>query len=292
MHGFAPGFQYIYGMGFIRIGFVDIIDIVAVAVIIYYLYRMVKGTNAPSILVGIITIYIIWEVTRLLNMELLSSILGNIIGVGVVALIVVFQPEIRQFLQTIGLKQRNNRNNSFWRKVFGSDQKDEKIDVTPIVKAVTDMSHSKTGALIVIQRQTDLTVTTDTGIAIDAQTSVPLLENIFFKNSPLHDGAVIIHENRIVAAKCVLPSTRVQVPKSYGMRHRAALGMSEVSDAIVIVVSEETGAISIAQDSEIKRGIPHEHLRANLLRALRKTEQKKEEKPAEKAQEVGTPTAV
>lgn len=270
-------------MGFIRIGFVDIIDIVAVAVLMYYLYRMVKGTNAPSILIGIITIYIVWVVTQVLNMELLSSILGNIIGVGVIALIVVFQPEIRQFLQTIGLRQRNNRNNSFWRKIFGSDRKDEKIDVTPIVKAVTDMSDTKTGALIVIQQDTDLTVTADTGIAIDAQTSVPLLENIFFKNSPLHDGAVIIHENRIVAAKCVLPSTRAKVPKSYGMRHRAALGMSETSDAIILVVSEETGSISIAQDGQIKRGIPHEHLRANLMRALRKTEQKKEEKPAETA---------
>ncbi len=277
-------------MGFIRIGFVDIIDIVAVAMLMYYLYRMVKGTNAPSILIGIITIYIIWVVTQVLNMELLSSILGNIIGVGVIALIVVFQPELRQFLQTIGVKQRNNRNNSFWKKVFGADQRDEKIDVTPIVKAVSDMAASKTGALIVIQRETDLTVTADTGIAIDAQTSVPLLENIFFKNSPLHDGAVVIHENRIVAAKCVLPSTRSKVPKSYGMRHRAALGMSEVSDAVVVVVSEETGAISIAQDSEIKRGIPHEHLRANLLRALRKTEHKKES--ADKPQEVGTPTAV
>ncbi len=279
-------------MGFIQIGFIDIIDIVAVAVLMYYLYRMVKGTNAPSILIGIITIYIIWVVTQVLNMELLSSILGNIIGVGVIALIVVFQPEIRQFLQTIGVKQRNNRrNNSFWRKVFGSDLRDEKIDVTPIVKAVTDMSASKTGALIVIQRETDLTITADTGIAVDAQTSVPLLENIFFKNSPLHDGAVIIHENRIVAAKCVLPSTRVKVPKSYGMRHRAALGMSEMSDAVVVVVSEETGAISIAQDSEIKRGIPHEHLRANLLRALRKTEQKKEDKVSEKAPEIPVPAS-
>ncbi len=272
-------------MGFIRIGFVDIIDIVAVAILIFYLYRMVKGTNAPSILIGIITIYIIWVVTQLLNMELLSSILGNIIGVGVIALIVVFQPEIRQFLQTIGVKQRNNRNNTFWRKVFGTDQRDEKIDVTPIVKAVTDMSHSKTGALIVIWQQTDLTITADTGIAVDAQTSVPLLENIFFKNSPLHDGAVIIRENRIVAAKCVLPSTRAKVPKSYGMRHRAALGMSEMSDAIVIVVSEETGGISIAQESEIIRGIPPEHLRANLQKALRKAGHKKEEKSVEKPHE-------
>lgn len=271
-------------MGFIPIGFKDIVDIVAVAILMYYVYRMAKGTNAPSIITGIIIIYIVWILTQALNMELLSSILGNIIGVGVVALIVVFQPEIRQFLQNIGIKG-NKRNHSLWKKVFGADAGDEKIDVTPIVKAVTDMSHTKTGALIVIQQETDLTFIADTGIAIDAQTSVPLIENIFFKNSPLHDGAAIIHENRIVAAKCVLPSTRARVPKSYGMRHRAALGMSEVSDAIILVVSEETGGISIAQDGEIKRAIPHEQVRANLMRALRKTELKKPEKPAEKPQE-------
>lgn len=261
-------------MGFIHIGAIDVIDIFAVAILMYYLYRMAKGTNAPNILVGILIIYLIWELTKALNMEMLSSILGNVIGVGVIALIVVFQPEIRQFLQTIGLR-RNKRSKGLFSKIFNPERKDEKIDVTPIVKAVTDMSAMKTGALIVIQQSSDLTLIADSGIAIDAQTSVPLIENIFFKNSPLHDGAIIIYENRIIAAKCILPSTRTNVPKSYGMRHRAALGMSEVSDAIVVVVSEETGGISIAQDGEIKRSIPPESLRANLLRALRKTEQKK-----------------
>lgn len=269
------------GVGFIPIGFKDIIDIVAVAILMYYVYRMAKGTNAPSIITGIILIYVVWVLTKALNMELLSSILGNVIGVGVVALIVVFQPEIRQFLQNIGLK-RNKRNNSIWKKVFGAETGDEKLDITPIVKAVIDMSQTKTGALIVIQQETDLTFISETGIAIDAQTSVPLIENIFFKNSPLHDGAAIIYENRIVAAKCILPSTLANVPKSYGMRHRAALGMSEVSDAIILVVSEETGGISVAQDSEIKRSIPHDQVRASLMRALRKTELKKPEKNTEK----------
>jgi uncharacterized protein (TIGR00159 family) len=255
-------------MGFIRIGFIDIIDIVAVAVLIYYMYRMVKGTNAPSIILGIITIYIVWVVTQVLNMELLSSILGNIIGVGVVALIVVFQPEIRQFLQTIGLRQRNSRNIAVWRKLFGSDKGDETLDITPVVKAVTDMSDTKTGALIVMEQETDLGFIADTGIMIDAQLSLSLLKNLFFKNSPLHDGAVIIRENRILAAKCVLPSPRSKVPKTYGMRHRAALGMSEISDAVVIVVSEETGGISIAQGGEMRRGIPQNELRSEVLHAL------------------------
>jgi uncharacterized protein (TIGR00159 family) len=264
-------------MGFIHIGIIDIIDIFAVAILMYYLYLMAQKTNALNILGGLIVIFIVWELTRALKMELLSSILGSVLGVGVIALIVVFQPEIRQFLQSIGLS-RNKREALLLAKIFNLGQRDEKIDITPIVKAATDMAASKTGALIVIQQSNDLTFIADSGIALDAVTSVSLIENIFFKNAPLHDGAIVIRENRIVAAKCVLPSTRSNVPKSYGMRHRAALGMSEVSDAIIVVVSEETGGISIAQDSEIKRAIPPEALRANLLRALRKTEQKSADK--------------
>jgi uncharacterized protein (TIGR00159 family) len=264
-------------MGFIHIGITDIIDIFAVAILMYYLYRMAKKTNALNILVGIIIIFLVWELTRALNMELLSSILGSVLGVGVIALIVVFQPEIRQFLQTIGLS-RNKRGGGLFAKIFNINRRDEKIDIAPIVKAATDMGATKTGALIVIQQANDLAFIADTGISLDAQVSVSLIENIFFKNAPLHDGAIVIKENRIVAAKCVLPQTRTNVPKSYGMRHRAALGMSEVSDAIIVVVSEETGGISIAQDSEIKRNIPPEALRATLLRALRKTERTQNEK--------------
>ncbi len=255
-------------MGFIHIGFIDIIDIVAVAILMYYLYKMAKGTNAPSIITGIIIIYILWVLTRALDMELLSSILGGIIGVGVIALIVVFQPEIRQFLQTIGLRQRNGKHGMrFWRRFFGTANV-VKIDVGPIVRAALDMSAGKTGALIVIRRETDLEFISETGIALDAQVSSALLENIFFKNAPLHDGAVIVHDNRVVAAKCILPSTRVRVPKNYGMRHRAALGMSEISDAVVVVVSEETGAISIAREGTLERGIARDQFEIKLRAAL------------------------
>lgn len=261
-------------MGFIHIGFIDIIDIVAVAILMYYLYKMAKGTNAPSIITGIILIYILWVLTRALNMELLSSILGGIIGVGVIALIVVFQPEIRQFLQTIGLRQRNSKHGvRFWRRLFGVAGSEVKINVAPIVRSALDMSASKTGALIVIRRETDLEFIAETGIAIDAQTSAALLENIFFKNAPLHDGAVIIEANRIVAAKCILPSTRARVPKNYGMRHRAALGISEISDAVVVVVSEETGAVSIAREGVLERGIARESFESKLLAALHKSEE-------------------
>jgi uncharacterized protein (TIGR00159 family) len=232
---------------------------------------MAKGTNAPSIITGVIIIYILWVLTRALNMELLSSILGGVIGVGVIALIVVFQPEIRQFLHTIGLRQRAaGRNHSLWRRLFGGGG-EARMDTTQIVRATVDMSLGKTGALIVIQRESDLGFIAETGIAVDAHITSSLLENIFFKNAPLHDGAVVIDNNRVVAAKCVLPSTRAQVPKNYGMRHRAALGMSEISDAVVVVVSEETGGISIAREGVIERAIPRDKFEARLLAALDKT---------------------
>lgn len=256
-------------MGFIDIGWIDIVDIVAVAALMYYLYRMAKGTNVPNIAIGIILLYLLWEVTKTLKMELLSSILGGVIGVGVIALIVVFQPEIRQFLQTIGMRQRNSKGGKlFWSKLFGGAPTELKIDVAPIVRAAVDMSADKVGALIVIQRDTDLGFIAETGIAMDAQVSAPLLENIFFKNAPLHDGAVIIERNRVAAAKCVLPSTSARVPKNYGMRHRAALGISEITDAIVVVVSEETGGISIASDGSIERAIPRDAFEKKLLLAL------------------------
>jgi uncharacterized protein (TIGR00159 family) len=262
-------------MGFIHIEVMDYLDILAVAVLVYYLYKMAKGTNVPNIVVGIIFLFMIWKITELIGLEMFSSILGNVLGLGLVAIVIIFQPEIRQFLQTIGLKQRtgNKRGIAFWRRVFGQGNGGaDKIDVAPIVRAATDMSLGLVGALIVIRQETDLDFIAETGIAIDAQTSAPLLENIFFKNAPLHDGAVVIRGNRVVAAKCVLPSTRARVPKNYGMRHRAALGMSEISDAIVVVVSEETGGISIAHEGAIERGISREAFEDRLLAALYKTD--------------------
>jgi uncharacterized protein (TIGR00159 family) len=248
---------------------VGILDIFAVAILVYYLYRMAKGTNVPNIVIGIIIAYLVWKLTSWVGMTMFSTIISGVFSVGVIALIVVFQPEIRQFLQTIGLKQRNGRGGiNFWRRVFGSKKPDVTIDVAPIVRATLDMAADKVGALIVIQQESDLAFIADTGIAIDAQTSSALLENIFFKNAPLHDGAVIIDGDRVVAAKCVLPSTRSAVPKNYGMRHRAALGISEITDAVVVVVSEETGGISIAREGAIERKIPREAFESKLLAAL------------------------
>ena len=250
-------------MGFIHIGIIDIIDIFLVAMMLYYLYRVTRGTNAFSIILGVVMLYLMYVVVRALNMELLSGILGQFIGVGIIAVVVIFQPEIRRFLQMLGLQQ-NQRISRF----FGGENNEDDLDVDSLVKACIDMGETKTGALIVLQQTSDLSLMAEGGTAVDAKVSPSLLENLFFKNSPLHDGAIIINRNRVVAARCILPSTQSQVPKSYGTRHRAALGMSEVSDAIILVVSEETGALSIAQGGVIQRDIEPEKFKSVLVRRL------------------------
>ena len=248
-------------MGFVPFTFVDFIDIILVAVIMYWIYRMTKGTNAPYILSGIIAIYLLWVVVRTLNMELLSTILGQLISVGAIALIIVFQPELRRFLQVIGMRQKHF---NFITRIFSTGDDTVQTNVVPIVTACREMSETKTGALIVIGQQSDLRLIAEGGIALDAKVSTSLLKNIFFKNAPLHDGAVLIEGDRIVAAKCILPVTQSDVPKSYGTRHRAAIGMSEISDAIIIVVSEETGIITAVYDRQIKRYLDGQ----NLTKAL------------------------
>ena len=250
-----------YTMGFVPFTFIDFIDIILVAAIMFWIYRATRGTNAPYIISGIIMIYLMWVVVRTLNMELLSNILGQFVSVGVIALIIVFQPEIRRFLQMIGMRQKRF---NFIARIFNRNDNTSVTIIAPIVQACREMSAHKTGALIVIGRQSDLRLITEGGIAIDAKISTPLLENIFFKNAPLHDGDVVNEGERIVAAKCILPVTQSDVPKSYGTRHRAAIGMSEISDAIILVVSEETGGISIAHGGTIHRDIAPDQL-ANLL---------------------------
>lgn len=259
-------------MGFIPFEFIDAIDILVVALIMYYIYKIARGTPAPSILTGIMLIYILWMVVDALQMQMLRAIMGHIIGVGVVALIVVFQPEIRRFLQLLG--KRSMRRKTFWSRLF-AENKAQNADyeyVTPLVRACLDMSATKTGALVVIQRQVSLEHISETGIPVDARITSPLVKNLFFKNSPLHDGAVIIRDGRIEAAKSILPSTQASVPVQFGMRHRAAIGVSEVTDAVVLVVSEETGGISIAHHGEIKTGIAAAALKDELIAYLKEGE--------------------
>jgi uncharacterized protein (TIGR00159 family) len=180
-----------------------------------------------------------------------------------IAVIILFQPELRNFLQMIGMK----RNFKILNSIFNAQNQAE-ITLQPIVTACTEMSQTKTGALIVLAQNSDLRDIIDGGITLDAQLSVPILENIFFKNAPLHDGAAIVMNNRVVAAKCILPVTQSDVPKDFGTRHRAAIGLSELTDAVVIVVSEETGGISIVKNGQIKHNIDPLKFGGALKRAL------------------------
>lgn len=255
-------------MGFIGITIIDVIDIVLVAIIMYYIYRLIRGTNATSIITGILFVYIAWVLANALNMELMSGILGSVVSVGLLALIVIFQSEIRKFLQSIG--DRGQGPMQVIRRLLNPKPDNNHINIStiikPIVRACGDMAISKTGALIVIKQSGSLREVIESGVAIDATISDSLLKNIFFKNSPLHDGAAVIENGRIAAAKCVLPSTRSEVPLSFGMRHRAALGLSEESDAIVVVVSEETGAISLFHNAKMKAGLSSTELKAELIK--------------------------
>ena len=259
------------GFGFLDITLVDIIDIFVVALIMFQVYRLTRGTNALRIVVGILIIYLLWIVTRVLNMELLSMILGQIIGVGVIALIIVFQQEIRRFLILLGT-QYTNRRVSFMARLFRPRGRKVKVVgqewIDTVVGACADMAKTKTGALIVIARKVNLLPFIAQGERIDALISASLIKNIFFKNSPLHDGAMVIADDRIAAARCVLPSTEREVPMEFGMRHRAALGASEITDALVIVVSEERGTISIARKGHISRDISPAHLQVLLRKGL------------------------
>lgn len=251
-------------MGFIPISIVDLLDIVLVAILLFWLYRKMKGSSAIRILSGVIVIYLIWILVKALNMGLLSTILGQIISVGMIALLIIFQPELRRFLQMIGMRRGKFH---FVSRFFTSEDTDDTA-ASPIVSACIDMSQEKTGALIVLTRQDKLPAIVENGIQVDATITASLLKNIFFKNAPLHDGAVIIDHNRIVAAKCILPMTQREVPKEYGTRHRSAIGMSDVSDAVVIVVSEETGGISIAKKGKIRRDIPYNRFQSLLHEAM------------------------
>lgn len=235
---------------FIQIRIVDIIDVVLVAALLYTLYRLLKGTGAISIFIGIVAIFLLWQLVNALQMELLSSILGAFVNVGFIALIVIFQPEIRRFLFTIGIQTKNGNIKTF--KSFRRKSKGISLDIESVCQACKAMSNIKQGALIVITRQNNLIDIVLTGVTIDGALSKPLIENIFFKNSPLHDGAMIITDNKIVAARCILPVTNnSEIPGHYGLRHRAAVGVSENNDCIVLVVSEETGTISLVKGGNI-----------------------------------------
>lgn len=242
---------------FITFRFVDIIDIFLVAILLYQIYKLVKGTVAISIFIGILSVYMLWYLVRALGMELLSTILGQFIGVGVIALLIVFQQELRRFLLLIGTKGFFNRISFFNKFISSKLQKDtDKNSVTSIVTSCKNMSISKTGALIVVVQRSDLNMYVNDGVALSAKISSELIESIFFKNNPLHDGAIIIKNNTILSAANILPvSENPNLPSHFGLRHRAAIGITQKTDAISIIVSEETGAISYIKNGQIKHNV-------------------------------------
>jgi len=257
---------------FFTVRFFDILDILLVASLLFMIYRLIKGTMAFNIVVGFFLIYVVYILVKALNMELLTSILGQFIGVGVIALIIVFHPEIRRFLLYIGSHYQLTRLLSLDKLFRTGKEANDASCIPELVETALYFSKTLTGAIIVITRRSELMEQITTGEIIDAKISQPLLRTIFFKNTALHDGAVIIKGNRISAAGCILPLTHKEVDKSMGLRHRAAIGISENTDAVVLVVSEETGNISLVLEGNIERNLDREKLTSLLQIYLADTE--------------------
>jgi uncharacterized protein (TIGR00159 family) len=256
---------------FFNLNIKDIIDIVLVALMLYYIYRLMKESRSLNVFMGIMVFVVLWlVVSQVLEMRLLGSIMDKLVSVGVIGLIVLFQDDIRKFLYNLGAHERVR----FFKRFFSNtnnkrNQEELKQIIMPIVMACLGMSKRKVGALIVIERDMPLDDIVMTGELIDATISQQLIENIFFKNSPLHDGAMIISNKRIKAAGCILPvSHDLDIPKELGLRHRAALGVSQETDGIAIVVSEETGGISVAIQSDLQLRLTAEKLESILTKEM------------------------
>lgn len=255
---------------FLNITFIDIVDILLVALLLFYAYRLVKGTVAINIFIGIVIFYVIWKLTDILNLDVLSNILGKFISVGFFALIVVFQQEIRKFLLLIGSTNFASRRNVIrYFNFLNQDQESLKVDLTALLSACSKMANEKTGAIIVFERENNLDFLKNTGDEANIEISTQIVETIFFKNSPLHDGAIIVKNNFIKATRVVLPvSESTSIPSRFGLRHRAAIGVSEKTDAVVLVISEQTGKISYVKDGAFCKFKNIEDLRRMLTEDL------------------------
>jgi uncharacterized protein (TIGR00159 family) len=254
---------------FVSFRIVDVLDILIVAFLLFELYKLTKGTAAVKIFWMLALIYVIWKVVAYFHFTMLSDLMGELVSVGVLAVLILFQPEIRKFLIYLG----DGRIVRFFSDRFAKQTKTSSYieEIEAVKSACRHMSATKTGALIIFARQTPLNEFLNTGEIIDAKPSAELLENIFFKNSPLHDGAVIIKNHRIAAARCILPvSKNRDLPQEVGLRHRSALGATEFTDAIAVVVSEQTGNISICRDGTLTRDLTSSSLRQMLEEILTK----------------------
>lgn len=259
-------------IGFLEVTWVDFIDIALVSVLLYQVYKLIRGSIAVNIFLGLLALYLVYLVVRAAQMELLATILGQFMGVGVIAMIVLFQPEIRKFLLVLG-RSAEFRENLFktisnWRTGHHED-----FDLSEIIEAAKTLKAGKTGALIVFSRDTELKFYAETGDALNAEVNKRLLLSIFNKNSPLHDGAVIIHKGRIKAARCVLPvSENDHLPPNFGLRHRAAVGMSENTDTLVMAISEETGRLILARNGKYLKALKLKQVEQKIMEYLNHTE--------------------
>jgi uncharacterized protein (TIGR00159 family) len=262
----------LFKIGFLEVSWVDFIDIGLVSILLYQVYKLIRGSIAVNIFLGILALYLIYLIVKASEMELLATILGQFMGVGVLAMIILFQPEIRKFLLVIG-RGTEFRDNFFksisnWRNEYHDE-----FDIHQVIEAAKTLKATKTGALIVFSRDTELKFYIETGEPLDAEVNKRLLLSIFHKTSPLHDGAVIIHRGRIKAARCVLPvSENDNLPPHYGLRHRSAIGMSESTDTLVMAISEETGRLILARNGKYLRGLKLKQVEQKILDYLHNTE--------------------
>ncbi|MEN2283186.1 diadenylate cyclase CdaA [Algoriphagus sp. SE2] len=255
----------LFKIGFLDISIVNMIDIAMVAALLYQIYKLLKGSVAIKIFLGFLSIYLIYLLVRALRMELLSSILGEFMGVGVITAIIIFAPEIRKFLLLIGRSSFLSDDNVwkdllfFWRK-----RENSVFNISPIIDASKTLAGSNTGALMVISKSTELKFYAESGDILDAELSKRLLISIFNKYSPLHDGAVIIYNGKIKAARCILPVTEREVPAQFGLRHRAGIGMSEATDTLILIISEETGQLSMAKNGKVLHNMSFQEVRETI----------------------------
>ena len=279
---------FLFKIGFLDIRWTDVVDILLVSVLLYQVYKLLKGSVAVRVLIGFLLLYLIYLIVRAAEMDLLAGILGQFMGVGVLAAIIIFSQEIRKFLLLLG--KTTFRQDGFLKAIMIWKRKEEKdqINISPIIEATKTLSASNTGALMVISRNSELKFYADTGDLMDAFISKRLILSIFNKYSPLHDGAVILFKDKIVAARCILPVSERELPAQFGMRHRAALGMSEATDTLILIISEESGQISIARNGSIDSNLLIPEVRKRINEFLYETESNPMIDPADNNLEVAS----
>ncbi len=266
---------YLFKIGFLDVRWTDLVDILLVSILLYQVYKLLKGSVAVRVLLGFLSLYLIYLVVKAAQMNLLSNILGQFMGVGVLAAIILFSQEIRKFLLLLGKTTFREDGLLFRRR-----EPKEAINITAIMEAIKSLSGSNTGALIVFSRNTELKFYADSGDLLEASISKRLLMSIFNKHSPLHDGAVIIFNGKVKAARCILPvSERENIPAQFGMRHRAALGMSEATDTLVLIISEETGQMSLARNGHLDNNLSAPEIRKRINSYLTEKETPEVEEP-------------